>query len=437
MAVIDFPALSQPVADDAPCGPDLEVAGDPDYMNFMARIEGLLPESYLSFDRATLDVPAELATIGGLLARSRDLRLLTVAAKLLILDRDLSGFAAAFAAVAALLHERWDDVHPRGEEGDYTLRMVAVQSLDENATIAMPLQAVPLVESRRFGKISFRSHLVAAGEVAPREGEAAVDATAVAGALDEAEIADLVAVRDRVRGVQAAAAQIAGDFISPPGGEPGSGHAYAVRFERLAPLAARIVALLDGAIVKRDPTAVPAAPAPAASTAAPAAAAAPTSGRIRSLADARQALAAASAYFAAAEPSSPAALLVHQAERCIGRSFLEVMQILVPGAAERTTIPVGGDKVFDLTFEQLRQLDGNAGMDGAGTGAGDGAPVAAAASRPEALALLEEVAAFYRAAEPSSPIPLLVARARDFAESDFMSILQHVLPGDALRKITP
>jgi type VI secretion system protein ImpA len=127
---------------------------------------------------------------------------------------------------------------------------------------------------------------------------------------------------------------------------------------------------------------------------------------------------------------------VHQAEQCIGKSFLEVMRLLVPVAAEKATIPIGADKVFDLNFEQLRQLDGAASPQADGAG-GDRATVSPAASRAEALALLDEVAAFYRGAEPSSPIPLLLGRARDLATRDFMSILQQVLPNDALRKITP
>jgi type VI secretion system protein ImpA len=436
MAAIDFPALVRPIEDEAPCGPDLEAAGDPDYMNFMARIEGLLPQSYAAFDRAALDIPAELATIGGLLARSRDLRLLALAAKLVILDRDLAGFAAALTTVSALLHERWEAVHPRGEEGDFTLRMVAMQSLDETATVVMPLQAVPLAESRRVGKISFRSQLIAAGEATPRGGEAAVDAAAVAGALDEADLAGLVTTRGQLGAIDAALAQIAADFVSPPGAEPGSGAAYAVRFERLGPLVARMAALLDATIVRRDPSAAPAAaPMPAADAEAPAAVPA-ASGGVRSHGEARDGLAAASAYFASAEPSSPAALLVHQAEQCIGKSFLEVMRLLVPVAAEKATIPIGADKVFDLNFEQLRQLDGAASPQADGAG-GDRATVSPAASRAEALALLDEVAAFYRGAEPSSPIPLLLGRARDLATRDFMSILQQVLPNDALRKITP
>jgi type VI secretion system protein ImpA len=49
-------------------------------------------------------------------------------------------------------------------------------------------------------------------------------------------------------------------------------------------------------------------------------------------------------------------------------------------------------------------------------------------TRREAVALLEDVGLFYRAREPSSPIPLLTDRARALAERDFLYLLQQMLP---------
>ena len=46
MASIDFAALKKPLSADDPCGPDLDIDFDDDYMNFVANIEGLLPTSF-------------------------------------------------------------------------------------------------------------------------------------------------------------------------------------------------------------------------------------------------------------------------------------------------------------------------------------------------------------------------------------------------------
>ena len=64
MAGVELASLTAPVSEGDPCGPDLDLEGDPDYLNFMAKAEGLLPASYFSgqdgrpFDRTSVDFDA-------------------------------------------------------------------------------------------------------------------------------------------------------------------------------------------------------------------------------------------------------------------------------------------------------------------------------------------------------------------------------------------
>ena len=113
----------EPISADAPCGPDLDQEGDADFLNFMAATEGQLPASFFSFDRKTIDFPAAFAAAEPLLKRTQDVRLYALLAKLAILNRDLAGFAKWMATIASLLEVRWDDVHPRGEDGDFGARV--------------------------------------------------------------------------------------------------------------------------------------------------------------------------------------------------------------------------------------------------------------------------------------------------------------------------
>ena len=73
--------------------------------------------------------------------------------------------------VDALLQERWDDVHPRGVDGDFAIRMAALESLDDMPPVIFPLQYLPLTNHRRLGPVSYRSWMIANGEAKPREGE--------------------------------------------------------------------------------------------------------------------------------------------------------------------------------------------------------------------------------------------------------------------------
>ena len=94
-----------------------------------------------------------------------------------------------------------------------------------------------------------------------------------------------------------------------------------------------------------------------------------------------------------------------------------------------------------------------AALPGAETGAADTAPAAdtppagreivdepappgpkfVANSRPEAVALLERVLAYYRVAEPTSPVPLLVERAIELSSKSFIDLLGSVLPEGLLK----
>ena len=218
-------------------------------------------------------------------------------------------------------------------------------------------------------------------------------------------------------------------------------------------------------------------------------------GRVASAEDAAAALTAVAEYFSRAEPSNPALLLIRQAQQLVGKSFLEIMRVLVPEHVPQAVINIGRDKFFGLPIEQLSSVvqeyeaveagavadagndqdadpetaaavsdEGNeqaAGSDTAAAGAdgndeqapagtemaaaapnGGNGPISAAKryrvrSRNEALGLLEVIGAHFRNAEPSSPIPFLADRARDLALRDFLSILSALLPEDALKTINP
>src|SRR4051812_4296298 len=253
MAAIDFTTLAGPVSDEEPCGPDLDLAGDTDYMNFIARTEGVLPVTFFSgpegkpFDRTSIDFNAEFATISPLLGRTRDVRLLGLLSKLLILNRDLTGFVGCISLIDTLLKERWDEVHPRGADDDFAARMAALESLDDMPPVVFPLQYLPLVNHRRLGPLSYRAWMIATGEAKPREGEAVVDPAAIETALMETELPALVETRDQFLALQAALRSLRDVCVDRTGGE------RAAKLEKLPGLVEKILALVEGVVIKRDP----------------------------------------------------------------------------------------------------------------------------------------------------------------------------------------
>ena len=81
-------AAPPPIASEPPCGPDLDLAFDEQYMGFMASVESWLPskptsEAYYKFDddvRKNIDFAAIFADIDKLAARTQDIRLSVIAA---------------------------------------------------------------------------------------------------------------------------------------------------------------------------------------------------------------------------------------------------------------------------------------------------------------------------------------------------------------------
>ncbi len=494
MPRIDVAALANPLSENDPCGPDLDSQGDEDFLNFVTIAEGLLPSEFFRdgapFDVSAIDADGQLSRMAPLLGRTRDIRLLSLLARFLVLDRDLARFAGVIEAISRLLETYWDEVHPRAERDSFSLRAAAIATLNE-PTVCIPLQYMPLCEDRRFGIITFRTRMYAVGEAKPREGETAPALQAILQALQESDRSHFDATRGLIAKLAASLRRIHSLFSEHCGFDK------APRLDKITETAAGILALLDEAVPTEDQIKL-AASGGAAQTS--------VSGSIRNAFGARLALEAVIEYFRRREPSSPVLPLVAQARELQGKTFVEVMQTLLPTQADDAAYSIGDQQVFALPLQRLaaimpaidnyaveernadtcfeRVAPASAAAPPASsqdalatlvlaTSAGEvppsdeGAEVAAArvagesstadenasvmsmaagaamaaienlqfsaATRKEAIFLLDEVVRYLRAAEPSSPIPWLIERAKALADRDFISVLASVLPDDALR----
>lgn len=433
--MLDVTSLTQPIDPDDPCGPDLDAAGDVQYLNFFAAAESLLPMSYFEvvnangergrFDPKAIDIAGQLAAAQPLLARTRDLRLTMLLAKFSILNRDLDGFLSCLKATTQLLREQWETVHPRGEDGDYAFRAVTVEAIDVFPTVINPLQFLPLIENRRHGTLNYRAYQIAKGEIPAADADVDVpDIGTIERIIGETDLDTLKSVSARCSAVAAEIAAIKSIWHEKlNSGQP-------IYLDRLAAVANGMAGWLAGLVTARDPAAAvlprdetahddPQLPIE-------------TGGAVASPGQASAALAAAADYLARREPSSPALLLVRQAQDMVGKSFIEVMRMLVPSHVESAAINIGRDKVFDLPIQRMAELA--AALPTAAEEATQDI-VFTAENRAQALDLLSKVATFFRAAEPSSPIPFLLDRARELAQRDFLSLLNEVLPEGALKTI--
>ena len=156
------------VSEDEPCGPDLDLEGDTEFMNFIAATEGQLPAGYYAFNRASIDFPAALAD--GRKAPQAHARHTPARAhgKLSILNRDLAGFAQRLGNIAWLVKEHWEAANPRAEGDDYSGRIAQLVTLDETRSSCCRCNTRRCSTQTARARSRYRDQLLATGAAQPR-----------------------------------------------------------------------------------------------------------------------------------------------------------------------------------------------------------------------------------------------------------------------------
>ena len=449
--------LLEPVSEAEPCGPNLDASDDPDFVDYYFDAVGRLPERYVIpgmqidkdrrtedqvFDPRTVRIADENERLDALLRKSRDIRLLTLKAQWECLAGRIEPMAEAVSGIAALMETFPEEVHPQLSSGPAD-RREALMELTQPITIVTALQYIGLTGG---GEVTLRKLKVAPGQALPLTGEGDLsepmmrDALALAGnrrRVDAAHAA-LVAMTDALNRIAAASRKGSAPF------SPGFDPTLAVLSEmREAITAARPDLKGAEADMSRPPepespadtgvsapgqqgAGAAAAGASAATDPAPAAGTVP----VASHAEARAVLGACEDYFRAREPSSAALLLVVQARQLIGMPLIEAMEILLPEQTPRAVVSFGPQTGFALPFARLKSLSA------AGGGAASGPPqpeggapgVQPVGSTAAAAAAMRGVEDFFRRCERSSPVPMLLQRARSYLDKDFQALVDEFIP---------
>lgn len=429
--------LLAPLSDDLPCGPDLKAADDADFMEYYYGIEGRMPERFFNiatgtvFDRSQINLTAEYRRLSALLARSRDLQLLVIAAKFEALAGNVPAFAATVDLISRLLERYPAQLHPV----DKSDRADALAELDALQTVIFPLDDAVLVKDRREGDVTLRGWLVAHERVPRRSESDPYDPGGLVDALSRSEHADKVEQLHGMAESLTAALERITDAVQSTGGP-------VPRLERLTDRVTALREMIRAArtdLAEGEEAAEPGESDDAedTDTAAPQPSQAATfrPGQLKSHAEARDHLIAVETYIRRFEPSSPALVLVVQARRLIGRPLVEALDVLLGSGAERARIEFGTESGFALQMSQMRLLsdtDANdipaEALEPADLPPHD--PPAPVNNRDHAGKSLKQIEDFFRKVEPTSPIPILLFRAKATLGRDFQSLLRELFPRD-------
>ena len=424
--------LLQPLSENDPCGPDLLAMDDAEYLTYYFNIESRIPQSFFNlaqntqFDRSTIRLASEYQSVRALLNRSRDLRLIVIAAQFEMLAGDFAAFVGTVELAAGLIRAYPGQVHPIGPED----RRDSLAELDSLQAVIIPLEELEIVNDRRAGPVTLRDWMVATGLAQNRAERAPQDLDTIADAVSRSENAG------RVESFRAGAQRLQAALKSVE--ETCREHGLVqIRLERLADRLDYIkrmlatakpdVALQDGTLLADSPDAAPSNLAPAARG--PFASANPV--HFPAILNHRAAfdhLFAAETYLLRFEPSALALVLIVQARQLVGRPMVEALDVLLGETANRARIEFGSDSGFALKMPQIRLLSTTAETSTRPDWSEDVQPLPSLENRVQLGQCLKNIEDFFLTHEPTSPIPLFLARARASLGKDFQTILRDLFP---------
>ncbi|PVB63583.1 type VI secretion system ImpA family N-terminal domain-containing protein [Labrenzia sp. 011] len=406
------------VSPGAGCGPDLYDT-EPAFAALLDSCEEMLPERFSEFDRSEIEFTDLFKQMDGFLKQSRDVRLLVLLAQFGLLNGQIHQFADAVRIIRRLLETYWDEVHPSDSDFGHMERIGALEALNNRPTTILPLEAAPLIRTRRAGPISYRTIQVAAGTATARPDEhtislGAIEAALTSGELEQQDIdevlKDLSETPEELQAITAICTeklQQDGAKTAPPDYE----HLVTLLQEMSRELNTRLGRISPDTEEPDEDTGLEEADTASTGEA--------SQSEIRNAAQAKLILDAVQDYFASREPSHPALFLVREARGLVGKSYLDALKILMPRRFDDVSLILG---TSGLQLSNDRLVDLNDGSDQE-LGDVDGFSVMVIENRNDAMKGIAAVKGYYSSNEPTSPIPLLLEEAQNMSSGSFTGLL--------------
>ncbi|WP_157738682.1 ImpA family type VI secretion system protein [Labrenzia sp. VG12] len=405
------------VSPGAGCGPDLYDT-EPAFAALLDSCEEMLPERFSEFDRSEIDFTDLFKQMDGFLKQSRDLRLLVFVAQFGLLGGQLHTFANAVRTIRKLLESHWDEVHPVDADFGYMERVGALEALNNRPAVVLPLEAAPLLKTRRTGPISYRAIQIAAGSATARPDEhtislGAIEAALTSGELEQDEIDEVVQDLSDLPAELEAISSICTEKLKDAKAAPPN-------FDALTTLLKEMTTELNvrlGRISPEDEAGED--QEEASQDAGSADQPAMEQQDIANAAQAKLILDAVEDYFSSREPSHPALFLVREARGLVGKSYLDALKILMPRRFDDVALLLGASGL-QLSNDRLIDLNENDDRD---LGDIEDFSVMVIESRSDAMKGIGAVKGYYTTNEPTSPIPLLLEEAQNMSSGSFTGLL--------------
>lgn len=315
----DIEPLVTPVSEVAPCGDNLEY--DPEFQALELAVSS---GEWADVQRQGLVVAQ----------RTRDLRVALFIARAGLHTSGYTGFASGLALIAELLEVQWQGLHPALEDLDEglpptRLNLLASLGVSDSSSLEESMlsevRATAFVQLQGLGKYSFRDVLVAQGELALGEDEAAIDLATIKGALKDADKTESQATLSAIESCLSDLSRITQSFLDQLGA------AWAPDFQPLSETLTKVrdfIAVHAG--LNSQTAGTTEIVGDTAGTPILESSAALVGGPIASRQDAVRVLSEVCDYFERHEPSSPVPLLLKRASRLVDMDFIDLLRDLSP-----------------------------------------------------------------------------------------------------------
>jgi type VI secretion system protein ImpA len=330
----------QPVAPDAPCGPNLEYEQD-----FLALDQATRGKEEQQYGKTV--IPAEepdwadvVARASGLMNRSRDLRVIVHLTRGLTKTQGLGGLRDGLSLCRGLLENFWEPLHPQlvvEGEADPLMRLNALASFADPGGLVRDVRQALFVKSP-LGAFIVRDVEKILDAKAPAS-EQPITADQLRAVLRDVIMADTGALSEATQSMEALdgiRAALLTHF--DPGQLPDFTPLRNVLKELdhlTAPIRAEIIALAEASAATVDGGA----PGASGQVIVPVGV-----GEIRTRDDAVKALDKVCDYLARAEPTNPSPLFIRRAQRLMTMPFMDIIRDLAPDATGQVEKITGSTK---------------------------------------------------------------------------------------------
>ncbi|MDE8653705.1 ImpA family type VI secretion system protein [Novosphingobium album (ex Liu et al. 2023)] len=316
---LDIGVLVAPLSEQEPSGPDLFESAD-------------RQEIEIAFDRSISDASGEGAHVDwrGVIQRilaqaevTRDLWLAVYLMRAAAHSGQFELVADGAELLAALVEERWADVHPQLDEVGFIGRKTPCEALTRIGEFLGPLKAIPLLAHPRLGSVSGNDLLRFMDEGSNAEGFGLFRAI-----LDATPPEDLQELAARIERLLEAVRRTDRALTEQAQGDTSTN--FELTYDTIERVRRALVSNLPGGMIEDVGEGLADLPAPPPISGG----AGGLPGEIKSRDDVVRALDSICTYYARYEPASPVPFALRRARDWISLDFMEILEDIAPGSVQ-------------------------------------------------------------------------------------------------------